>query len=150
MPVARLKELSMPPRASFDDHDPHSTRVVVDTVEWHDRLERLPNMRRDWASFRLLATGPSSLATMQNKQRPSRQPQRLKNCSARSCFSAACPDAKVPRLRRCPVFGFTFSAPKANSAGQLADRFGPQLAESTLKVSQMLVLNHSTFIVGLM
>jgi hypothetical protein len=35
----------MPPRAPLDD--PHSRRVVFDTVEWHDRLERLANMRRE-------------------------------------------------------------------------------------------------------
>jgi hypothetical protein len=27
--------------------DPHSRRVVFDTVECHDRLERLANMRRE-------------------------------------------------------------------------------------------------------
>jgi hypothetical protein len=36
----------MPPRALPDDRDPHSRRVVFDTVEWHDRLERLADMRR--------------------------------------------------------------------------------------------------------
>src|SRR5262245_4531894 len=35
-------------------------------------------------------------------------PPRLKYCTARSCFSAAPRDAKVPRLRRCPVFGSFF------------------------------------------
>ena len=30
---------------------------------------------------------------------------RLKNCTARSCFSAAARVLKVPRLRRRPVFG---------------------------------------------
>src|SRR5829696_8461403 len=30
---------------------------------------------------------------------------RLKYCTARSCFSAAARDLKVPRLRRLPVFG---------------------------------------------
>jgi hypothetical protein len=33
---------------------------------------------------------------------------RLKNCTARSCFSAAARVAKVPRLRRRPVRGSTF------------------------------------------
>ena len=31
---------------------------------------------------------------------------RLKYCTARSCFCAAARLAKVPRLRRLPVFGF--------------------------------------------
>jgi hypothetical protein len=36
-------------------------------------------------------------------------PQRfLKNCTARSCFSAAARVLKVPRLRRLPVVGFFF------------------------------------------
>src|SRR5687768_11713398 len=34
------------------------------------------------------------------------QPPRLKNCTARSCFSAAARVRNVPRLRRLPVFGF--------------------------------------------
>jgi len=33
---------------------------------------------------------------------------RLKYCMARSCFSAAGLDLKVPRFRRFPVFGFFF------------------------------------------
>jgi hypothetical protein len=33
--------------------------------------------------------------------------RRLKNCTAFSCFTAADLDAKVPRLRRLPVFGST-------------------------------------------
>jgi hypothetical protein len=89
-------------RAPLDDRDQHSRRVVFDTVEWHDRLVRLANIRRE---LNFLPT------TVQNKQRPSRrnvdqvgQPPRLKNCTARSCFSAACRDAKLPRLRRFPVF----------------------------------------------
>ena len=32
-------------------------------------------------------------------------PPRLKNCTARSCFSAAARVPNVPRLRRFPVFG---------------------------------------------
>ena len=39
---------------------------------------------------------------------PAAQPRRLKNCTARSCFSAAARDANVPRLRRRPVFGSFF------------------------------------------
>lgn len=38
----------------------------------------------------------------------SRQRCRLKNCTARSCFSAAARVANVPRLRRRPVRGSTF------------------------------------------
>ena len=34
------------------------------------------------------------------------QRARLKNWTARSCFSAAARVANVPRLRRLPVFGF--------------------------------------------
>jgi hypothetical protein len=30
--------------------------------------------------------------------------RRLKNCTARSCFSAAAREANVPRFRRFPVF----------------------------------------------
>jgi len=33
---------------------------------------------------------------------------RLKYCTARSCFSAAAREPKVPRFRRLPVFGFFF------------------------------------------
>src|SRR6185436_9349399 len=36
------------------------------------------------------------------------QPRRLKNCTARSCFSAAARVLNVPRLRRRPVFGLSF------------------------------------------
>jgi len=32
--------------------------------------------------------------------------RRLKNCTARSCFSAAARLGNVPRLRRLPVLGF--------------------------------------------
>src|SRR3954467_14306932 len=35
-------------------------------------------------------------------------PPRLKNCTARSCFSAAARVLNVPRFRRFPVFGFFF------------------------------------------
>lgn len=34
-----------------------------------------------------------------------RYPLRLKNCTARSCLSAAARVLKVPRFRRLPVFG---------------------------------------------
>ena len=37
----------MPPRSSLDDRDPHSGRIMFDTVEWHDRLERLANMGQE-------------------------------------------------------------------------------------------------------
>jgi hypothetical protein len=33
---------------------------------------------------------------------------RLKNCTARSCFSTAFLDVNVPRFLRLPVFGFFF------------------------------------------
>ena len=36
------------------------------------------------------------------------QPRRLKNCTSRSCFSAAARVVNVPKLRRWPVFGFLF------------------------------------------
>ncbi len=32
----------------------------------------------------------------------------LKNCTARSCFSAAAREENVPRFRLFPVFGFFF------------------------------------------
>ena len=35
-------------------------------------------------------------------------PPRLKNCTARSCFSASSRVSNVPRFRRLPVFGSTF------------------------------------------
>jgi hypothetical protein len=35
-------------------------------------------------------------------------PRRLKNCTARSCFSAAARVLKVPRFRRFPVLGSFF------------------------------------------
>jgi hypothetical protein len=38
----------------------------------------------------------------------SRQPPRLKNCTARSCFTAAARVLKVPKFRRLPVFGLIF------------------------------------------
>ncbi len=37
-----------------------------------------------------------------------RYPERLKYCTARSCFSASARVAKVPRFRRVPVRGFFF------------------------------------------
>jgi hypothetical protein len=43
-----------------------------------------------------------------SKRIPS-QRARLKNCTARSCFSAAALLLKVPRFRRLPVRGFFFS-----------------------------------------
>jgi uncharacterized membrane protein YbhN (UPF0104 family) len=39
---------------------------------------------------------------------PDRHPPRLKNWTARSCFSAAARLLNVPRFRRRPVFGFFF------------------------------------------
>ena len=42
----------MPPRAPSGDRDPHSRRVVFDMMEWHDRLERLANMRRELPRLR--------------------------------------------------------------------------------------------------
>lgn len=39
---------------------------------------------------------------------PCAQRLRLKNCTARSCFSAAARDLKVPRFLRLPVFGSFF------------------------------------------
>jgi hypothetical protein len=36
------------------------------------------------------------------------QLRRLKNCTSRSCFSAAARVVNVPKLRRWPVLGFLF------------------------------------------
>ena len=36
----------MDSRATPQDSDPHSQRMMFDTAEWHDRLARLVEMRR--------------------------------------------------------------------------------------------------------
>jgi hypothetical protein len=48
------------PHALPNDRDPHSKRVVFDTVEWHDRLEQLAKMRRELPAVR----SPSDGATV--------------------------------------------------------------------------------------
>jgi hypothetical protein len=37
---------SMDPRAAPKESDPHSRRIIFDMIEWHERLERLAEMRR--------------------------------------------------------------------------------------------------------
>src|SRR6478672_3732475 len=49
---------------------------------------------------------PGELAPPCGIARKILQPRRLKNCTARSCFSACSRVLNVPRLRRLPVFGF--------------------------------------------
>src|SRR5205807_4495935 len=54
------------------------------------------------------------------------QPARLKNCTARSCFSAAWRVLNVPRLRRLPVFGSSLREYK---------RYWPELSLRTIGTS---------------
>jgi hypothetical protein len=38
--------IQMAPRATPKESDPHSKRIIFDMIEWHERLERLAEMRR--------------------------------------------------------------------------------------------------------
>ena len=75
----------------------------LDTVEGLDRRDQgcRPRSRPAASSD---ATFPPGI------QRPFRcaQPRRLKNCTARSCFSAAPRVRKVPKFLRLPVVGSFF------------------------------------------
>src|SRR5258708_4958314 len=61
------------------------------------------------------------------------QPPRLKNCTARSCFSAACRLLNVPRFRRLPVFGFFLREYK---------RYWPDLSFLIINCSELSYSQH--------
>jgi hypothetical protein len=54
----------MAQRTLPEERDPHSARIIYDMTEWHDRLERLADMRRE-----LPASVPQAAATRQRPQR---------------------------------------------------------------------------------
>src|ERR1700738_4703877 len=80
---------------------PRSTsRSSADTIH----LFVLPNAVRRSVGWRVFQLGTAD-GWAAHHSVLLRQPPRLKNCTARSCFWAAARVLKVPRLRRLPVFG---------------------------------------------
>jgi hypothetical protein len=114
--VLGSKRLELGPRTNLDVEEPpppvdpglarflpcgcerERWRLVADS-----RTRRALRIFRLAAFFRLIVAIANSLC-----YRAPERPPRLKNWTARSCFSAAWRVVNVPRLRRLPVFGLTF------------------------------------------
>jgi hypothetical protein len=54
----------MAPRGTGDERDPHLERIIFDTTEWHDRLERLVELRRELPTSTFRSHGGKAIAAV--------------------------------------------------------------------------------------